>query len=275
MSTELISAVMILGGIGIFCGAALGVVSRFFGVKEDPRVEQVLELLPGANCGACGLAGCADYARAIVLNNASANLCTPGGAGTAEKIAGFLGVKVELRERQVAIVLCQGGNAEAQRKFIYNGVADCASATLVAGGDKACSYGCLGLGSCARVCPVGAIEITSNGLAVVHPELCIGCAKCVSICPRQLIRMVPESAEFHILCRNRDKGPVVRKFCSVGCIGCTLCAKAAPDSIKMEGPLAVMDYAKPLSDPVVMAKCPKKTIAQRDGRRKEEVGQCA
>ncbi len=274
MHGEIINAVMVLGGLGIFCGAALGLVSHYFGVKEDPRVEAVLGLLPGVNCGACGFAGCADYARAIVAQKAPPNLCAPGGNAVAEAIAAFLGVKAELRERQVAIVLCHGGQKEARRKFAYNGVADCAAAVLVAGGDKACAYGCLGLGSCARVCPVNAIEITGNGLAVVHPELCIGCGKCIAACPRQLIRLVPESAEFHVLCRNKDRGPAVRKVCAVGCIGCTLCARAAPESLKMEGALAVMDYAKPLADPAVAAKCPQKIIVRRSGRR-EEASVCA
>ncbi len=221
MNSEIFNAVMVLGGLGVFCGAALGLVSRFFGIKEDPRVAAVLNLLPGVNCGACGYAGCADYARAIVKQNAPGNLCAPGGHAAAEAIAAFLGVQAELRERQVAIVLCNGGSREARRKFAYNGVADCAAAMLVAGGDKACAYGCLGLGSCARVCPVNAIEITANGLAVVHPELCIGCGKCVAACPRQLIRLVPESAGYHVLCRNKDRAPAVRKVCKVGCIGCT------------------------------------------------------
>ncbi|MGI6087236.1 MAG: RnfABCDGE type electron transport complex subunit B [Kiritimatiellia bacterium] len=274
MNGEILNAVMVLGGLGIFCGVLLGLVSHYFGVEEDPRVAGVLELLPGANCGACGFAGCADFARAIVTQGAPVNQCAPGGNAVAGAVAAFLGVKAELCERKTAIVLCKGGHKEARRKFAYNGVADCAAAVLVAGGDKACAYGCLGLGSCARACPVNAIEITDNGLAVVHAELCIGCGKCVAACPRQLIQLVPESAEYHVLCSSKDRGPVVRKVCTAGCIGCTLCAKAAPESLKMEGALAVMDYTKPLADPVVAAKCPQKTIVQRSGCR-EEASICA
>lgn len=269
MASEVIKAVILLGGLGVFCGVVLGIVSRFFGVQEDHRVEAIAEMLPGANCGVCGFAGCVDYARAIVAGSTPPNMCAPGGPSTVAAIAEFLGVEAETRERKVALVMCHGGSCSAPRKFAYNGVADCVTAALVGGGDKACSYGCLGLGSCARVCPVDAIEITTDGLAVVHPELCISCGQCVSACPRQLISLVPESAEYHILCRSRDRGPAVRKVCAVGCIGCNICAKGAPDSCKMDGTLAVMDYETPLADPAVAAKCPRKIIIHRPGTRKE------
>jgi len=167
----------------------------------------------------------------------------------------------------VAIVLCQGDDRTAVRKFRYNGIADCAAAALVGGGDKACSYGCLGLGSCARVCPTDAIEITPAHLAVVHPELCIGCGQCVKACPKKIIQLVPESRQIHVLCRSQDRGNVVKKNCSVGCIGCTLCTKVAGNAIKMEGALAVVDYSQPLENDEPIAKCPQHTIVKRSGRK--------
>ncbi len=269
MSLEAVNPALLMGGVGLCCSALLGVAARFFAIHEDPRIAAIAALLPGANCGSCGLAGCAEYARAIVQQGAAINLCHPGGAETCRRIAAYLGVEAVAMERRVAIVLCGGDDTAAARKFQYNGIADCAAAAAVGGGDKACRYGCLGLGTCARVCPVGAVEITAGRLAVVHPELCIGCGQCVGACPRALIALVPESRRLHVLCRSRERGPVVRKQCAVGCIGCTLCAKAAPGAIRMEGPLAVVDYTQPLEETAIVAKCPQHSIVERSGRRQE------
>lgn len=265
MSPEILSSTFIVGGIGLFCGAALGLASRFFSVYEDPRISALVAFLPGANCCACGYAGCADYAKALVAGGAKANLCKPGGAESVGKIAALLGIEAVVGEREVAIVLCGGGDSVAAQKFRYNGVADCAAAVLVGGGFKACGYGCLGLGTCARVCPVGAIEITGDRLALVHPAICIGCGLCVPACPRQLIRLAPERRSLHVLCRSQDRGPVVKKCCSAGCIACTLCVKAADGVINMDGALAVVDYARPLENEAIIGKCPQHTIVKRAG----------
>jgi len=158
-------------------------------------------------------------------------------------------------ERRVAIVLCCGDDTEALRRAAYNGIADCAAAQATAGGDKGCAYGCLGYGSCARVCPVNAIRI-ANGIAKVDKALCIACGKCVAACPRKLIKLVPAAAEIHVLCSSKDKGPAVKKVCGTGCIGCRICTKLADGAITMDGFLAVVDYAKPLTNEETVAKCP-------------------
>ncbi len=264
---ELMIPAVVVGGIGAFCSVALAVASRFFEVEEDPRVEGVAALLPNVNCGACGLAGCIDYAKRIVLNGEAIDQCKPGGPDTVCAIAAFLGIEAKLSERKVAVVLCAGGDSQAARRFAYNGLADCAAAALVGGGDKSCVYGCLGLGSCARVCPAGAIEITEDRLAVVHPELCVGCGLCVKTCPKKIIRLVPEQRSIHVLCSSRDRGPVVRKKCKLGCIGCSLCARASDGAIAMDRNLAVVDYEKPLDNEVVITKCPQHTIVRRSGLR--------
>jgi electron transport complex protein RnfB len=246
-----------IGAIGLVCGIALALAARFLAVEEDPRIEAVENLLPGANCGGCGYAGCADYAKAIVVDGTAINLCAPGGGEVLEKLAHLMGQDAVAATRMVAIVLCGGDSDKAPRKAAYNGVADCTAAHSVGGGDKLCAHGCLGYGSCARVCPAGAIEITDKNLAVVHPDLCISCEACVKACPRSLIKMVPESHKIHVLCSSKDKGPVVKKACQVGCIGCTVCTKLAPDSaITMEGFLAVVDYTKTLETETVIEKCP-------------------
>lgn len=254
-----------IGGVGALCGGALALAAKFLSVYEDPRIGQASELLPGANCGGCGFAGCADYAKAIIVDGADINLCAPGGESTLKALAAMMGVTATAADKKVAIVLCGGNSKNAPRKFAYNGVADCTAAHATGAGDKKCSYGCLGYGSCSRVCPSGAIELTSN-LAVVHPDLCIGCGACVKTCPRNLIKMVPAKRFIHVLCSSKDKGPAVKKACSVGCIGCTKCTKLADnESITMNGPLAIVDYTKDLTNEDVIEACPSKCIKKVNG----------
>jgi Na+-translocating ferredoxin:NAD+ oxidoreductase RNF subunit RnfB len=248
-------SILWIGGIGAVCGTALAFASRYLTVEEDPRIEQVTNELPGANCGGCGFAGCADYARAMVTTSVTTALCPLCNSATLAKIAAIFGRTVEAVERKVARVHCGGSDSEALRRFAYNGIADCAAAAATGGGDKACAYGCLGYGSCVRVCPVGAIAI-SGGLASVNPATCISCGKCVPACPRGLITLVPAAAKIHVLCSSRDKGPVVKKVCGVGCIGCALCVKLSDGAIAMDGFLAKVDYSIPLTNDALVDKCP-------------------
>lgn len=250
-----------VAGVGMACGIALAMAAKYLAVKEDPRIGEVNELLPGANCGGCGYAGCADYAKAVVIDDVAINLCAPGAQAVIDDLAKYLGKTAEKAEKTVAKVMCGGNSEKAPRKFLYNGVADCGAAHAVGGGDKSCGYGCLGYGSCSRICPVAAIEITGANLAVVHPDLCIGCGACVRTCPRSLIKMIPASRSIHVMCSSKDKGPVTKKACKVGCIGCTVCTKLA-DSISMDGPLAIVDYSKELDNEAVVEKCPGKCIVK-------------
>jgi len=249
-----------VGGIGLVCGMALAMAARFLAVKEDPRIADVNEILPGANCGGCGYAGCTAYAEAIVLQGAPINMCAPGGAEVLGLLAHATGQDAVAAERKVAIVLCGGDNTKAPRKHLYNGLADCTAAHALGGGDKLCSYGCLGYGSCLRVCPNGSIKLI-DGLAVINPHACIGCAACVRTCPRALIKMAPYDRHIHVFCSSKDKGPIVKKACEVGCIGCRVCTKfAEDDAITMDGFLAIVDYDKPLDNEEVAGKCPGKCI---------------
>ncbi len=262
-----LSAILItsgaIGGVGLVCGTALALAAKFLAVKEDPRVEEMEEILPGANCGGCGFAGCADYAKAVVIDGASINLCAPGGAEVLGLMAEAMGQEASAEEKKVAVVMCAGDSEKAPRKHLYNGVADCAAAAAVGGGDKLCSYGCLGYGSCARVCPSGAIELKDN-IAIVHPDLCISCSACVKACPRDIIAMVPESKSVHVLCSSKDKGPVAKKACKVACIGCRMCLKLAGDSFEMDGFLALRNYDIPVTTEgeVIVDKCPGKCIVK-------------
>jgi len=260
METAVI-AVISLALICLALGLIIGVVAKMFAVSVDPRIGIVEELLPGANCGGCGFAGCSDFAKAVVAGKAEPAGCPVCSSDNAAKIAEELGLSAGDGGKKVAVVLCGGGMEKASAAVNYNGVKDCKSAALVADGFKGCAYGCLGFASCARACPFDAIEMV-DGLAVVHPELCVGCGKCVETCPRNLIKLVPASAEVHVYCSSPEKGPVKRKVCKVSCIGCRKCVKAAEEGqMEMDGFLAKVNYDNPPSKEVVeAAKCPTKAF---------------
>lgn len=253
--SPILQAVLVLLLLGLVLGLVIGIVSRLFGVEQDPRLEETEALLPGANCGACGFAGCADFAKALVGGKAEVGQCTSISAENCGRVAALLGMDAGMRAPKVAVVRCRGGQTQAEMAAEYNGVNDCRSAMLVAGGAKGCRYGCLGLGTCARNCPFGAIEI-KDGLAVVDPELCTGCGKCVATCPRGLIILVPKSAPIHVLCHSPEKGAVCKKVCSVSCIGCRKCVKNAEEGqMTMDGFLARVNYENP-PGPELAKVCP-------------------
>jgi len=252
----MVTAILCLGGIGLVAAVALGVAARYFAVEVDPREQALLELLPGVNCGACGYPGCSGYAKALAAGEVPPDRCPPGGAAVVAQLAALLGVAATAAEAQVAVVFCQGDDRLAQSKYQYHGLADCTAAQRLADGPKQCPGGCLGLGSCARACPFGAIEMTVDGLAVISRELCTGCRKCVAACPRQVIRMTPRAATVHVLCNSHDAGAVVRKYCAIGCIACQICVKTAPDAYRMEERLAVVVEGQDAAAAAAVARCP-------------------
>ncbi|MDO3378155.1 RnfABCDGE type electron transport complex subunit B [Geoalkalibacter halelectricus] len=256
----MLAAILSLGGIGLIAAIILGLAAKKFAVEVDPRELALLDALPGANCGACGYPGCSGFARALAEGRADPADCTPGGKETVAEIARILGVAATSPEPRIAVVLCQGDRNRAADKYRYLGIEDCNAAQKLAEGPKQCPGGCLGLGSCRRVCPFGAIEITPAGLAVISRELCTGCTKCVAVCPREVIRMTPAAAEVHVLCNSHDKGAVVRKYCSIGCIACHICHKAAPQAYVIEDFLARVDYAQGAAAAAAVDKCPTKCI---------------
>ena len=256
----MLASILSLGGIGMVAAVALGFAAKKFAVEVDPRELAAMEVLPGANCGACGFPGCAGYAKALVAGTIDLNQCPPGGADVVAKLAHILGVDASAAARQIAVVLCQGDNRKAQLKYRYLGLEDCTAAQRIADGPKACPGGCLGLGSCQRICPFDAIEMTADGLAVINREKCTGCRKCVAVCPRDVIRMTPYAASVHVLCNSHDKGALVRKYCQVGCIGCHICKKTVPDSYKIENFLAEVIYEHDTEAVEAIAKCPTKCI---------------
>lgn len=221
--------------------AMLAVGKKAFAVEVDERQEKIQDILPGANCGGCGYAGCSGYAGALVKGEAKPTLCPPGGAQLANEIGAIMGVEVGEVADMIALVACAGDSQYAPERADYLGVQTCQGAHAVAGGTKKCTWGCLGLGSCKDACPFGAVVMTDKKLAVVVPELCNGCGNCVAACPRNIIKLVPRSAKVHVLCTNPAKAKEVKAACSVGCTGCKLCNKQSP-AFKMVDALAVVDY---------------------------------
>ena len=256
----MLAAILSLGCIGLIAAIALGFAAKKFAVEVDPRELAAMEVLPGANCGACGFPGCAGYAKALVAGSIDLNQCPPGGADVVAQLARILGVEASATARQLAVVLCQGDNRRAQVKYHYLGLVDCTAAQKIAGGPKACPGGCLGLASCQRVCPFDAIEMTDEGLAVISREKCTGCRKCVAVCPRNVIRMTPYEAEIHVLCNSHDKGALVRKYCQIGCIGCHICKKTIPAAYEVEDFLATVIYEQDEEAVEAIGKCPTKCI---------------
>ncbi len=263
--TDVVNAILSLGILGALFGGVLAFAAKVFAVPTDPRVEQILEVLPKAQCGACGYAGCAGLAEAIAKGQAKNEGCVVGGATVAAAVAKIMGQEAaEMSERKVAVVHCNGGAGRVSGRFLYDGIADCRAATIpqVAGtlGHTQCRYGCLGFGTCVAACPFDAIHMGPEGLPVVDREKCTGCNKCVLACPRGIIELHPVSKRVHVLCRNKDRGAATRKYCTVGCIGCRACARAVPEGYAIQDNLAAVVYDKDVDVSPAIAKCPMKSI---------------
>jgi electron transport complex protein RnfB len=261
--------VLFVAGIAAVFGLGLAAAAKKFSVQVDPKVEQVRNVLAGANCGACGFAGCQSYAEAVVANpDVSPNLCTPGKAATAEAVALITGKKAEAKEPEFARIMCQGSWSKAVKRFKYEGVQDCRAAILAGGGDKACRYGCLGYGTCSRVCPFGAITMTDDHLPFVDITKCTGCRKCEQACPTKVIEVLPASKEVLVTCHSKDKGGDTRKNCEVGCIACGICVKVCPfDAPSVTNNLSRIDIDKCKVCGLCVAKCPTKAISDFIPRR--------
>ncbi len=257
-----------MGGLGSLLALGLVVASKKFAIVVEPKIEEIETALPGINCGACGFAGCRSLAEAIAAGTAPSNGCPVGGASVAEKIAAILGEDgAGAPERKIAQVLCKGGKAEAASRGTYNGPQDCRIANITQGGDKECTYGCLGLGTCVEACPFDAMAMNENGLPIVFEDKCTGCGRCVQACPRDIIVLVGEEYGVHIRCRSLSSGRDVRKVCQVGCIACQRCVRECPvDAISIVDNLARIDYDKCIVCRKCAAVCPVNTIEVQEGK---------
>ena len=266
MLTAILSAFLVIAGMGLVLGLGLAIADRKLAVVKDEKLVELEGIMPGANCGGCGYAGCSAYAEAVFKGEAEIGHCAPGGAALAEKMGQIMGLSVDVhQERMVAYVHCRGNVDVTGQDFTYQGMDDCNAAYLLQAGPNACKEGCLHLGSCMKVCPAEAIHRDEKGFIVVDPDKCIGCQKCTTVCPTGVIRMVPASATHVVACNNHEPGGKVRKECKVGCIGCRICENNFPASgCHVVDFLSSIDYAA-AHDQIgeAAAACPQKCIIER------------
>jgi RnfABCDGE-type electron transport complex B subunit len=261
---KVLYAFISVSALGILLGVALAIASKLLAVKKDKRIAQVEQQLPGLNCGACGYAGCAAYAEAIVEESVELTKCTPGGQATAKGLAAIMGQEVDLSgEKMVAQCFCNGDSAKAKTDYEYQGIRDCNAVHILYEGNKVCKYGCLGMGSCIRVCPVDAISYRENGLVWVDKDICISCERCIKVCPTGVMQWIPYDADYMVICNSKDKGAAVRKYCEVGCIACKLCEKKSPEGgYKVEDNLSRIDYSAEGEREEGMKACPTNCIIE-------------
>lgn len=263
----MLEPIIILGALGLLFGIGLFIASRVFFVKIDGRVEMIERVLPGTNCGACGLAGCTGLAKAIVHGQADVMGCVAGGENVADQVAEVMGVKAGAVEKKVAVLRCQGRNVKD--RFVYEGIRTCEAAILIQGGPKECSYGCIRFGDCAGACLFDALHMV-DGFPQVDEAKCTSCGKCVEACPKHLFELVGLGETVHVQCQSHDMPKNTRQVCDVGCIGCKKCEKICPfDAIHVENNLAVIDFEKCTSCGKCVDECPMNTIGQLRMKRKE------
>ena len=245
MISEFLIAACLMGGLGVILAIVLAIADKKFYVWEDPRIDQVEQMLPLANCGACGCPGCRAFAEKAVKGEIEPGKCTVNSPTGIARIAQFLQVDAGSHEKRVARLACAGGAHVARQKAHYAGLESCRAAALVSGGGKGCSWGCLGLADCERVCEFHAIHMEVNGLPVVTESKCTACGDCVEICPKDLFSLHPVSHRLWVACRNLLNGEIAEAECAVACTACGRCAADAPAGlISMVNNLAVVDYSR-------------------------------
>lgn len=259
-------AILTLAALAFLFASLLVLAHRKLHVDEDPRIDAALQMLPGTNCGACGYPGCLGLAEAMAGGQALPGKCTVMSEDEREDVARFLGVDVGAEEKVVARLACAGGTNVARNRARYEGLESCRAATLVAGGGKACFWGCLGLGDCEAVCDFDAIYMNEQDLPVVIPERCTACGDCVEACPKDLFVLMPMEQKLIVQCKNLLEGDEAVATCRVACNACGRCAADAPDVIEMINGLAVVDYGKnELASPAATARCPTGAIRWVEG----------
>ncbi len=240
---DILTAPGIMAGLSLFFGVILAVAYRLLRVEEDPRIQRTEELLPGTNCGACGEPGCLPFAIKLVNGKTQASKCTVASSDGIEAIAEYLGVDPGEQDKRVARLHCAGGKAQAFQIAEYVGFESCRAASVVSGGGKGCSWGCLGLADCDIACTFDAIHMNSNGLPVVDVDKCTACGDCVAACPKDLFEVLPLNQKLFVQCNTPLDSDAALSLCSVACDACGKCASdATPGLIRMENNLPVLNY---------------------------------
>ena len=258
---SLFTVVGIVAAIAIVFALLIVLVSKLCFVKADEKAEAVLSHLAGANCGGCGYAGCADFAKAVAEGKAQFTACGPTSNEDKAEIANILGLPFTAGEKMVATVHCAGGKV-CLNKYDYVGNEGCSAQMALLGGSKVCPNGCLGAGSCEANCPFHAIKVI-DGVSYVNKALCTACGVCVNTCPKKIVDLIPASSKVYVACSTVCKGKEVMNMCKVGCIGCGLCAKNCPNgAITMVNNVAVIDYSKCTGCKICVNKCPRKCIKE-------------
>ncbi len=267
----ILASVAVLGGVGLTFGTLIALANRKLYVWEDPRIDELTDILPGANCGACGFAGCRGFAEAAIDGSVAPAGCTVLSEFELEDVAEMLGVDAGEADKVVARLLCAGGTDVAPRKALYDGIESCAAAVAVSGGGKACAWGCVGLSDCAVVCTFDAIRMNDVDLPIVDPEKCTACNDCVEACPLDLFVLMPMDHRLIVQCKNLLEGDSATAVCAVACNTCGRCAQDAPEVVRMSDGLAVVDYDKiHLADPSAAARCPTGAIRWVEGTQRFE-----
>jgi electron transport complex protein RnfB len=263
----ILNAILILGGVGLAFGILIALANKRLKVWQDPRIDVVASLLPNANCGACGLPGCRAFAEQAVAGTIQPAQCSVSNDAAHQAIASYLGVDAGQAVKRVARLFCAGGSHVAVQQAEYRGLGTCGAAAAVAGGGKACAWGCVGLADCERACAFGAIRMNSNGLPVVDPVRCTACGDCVRACPKELFAVLPLASPLLVQCKNLIAGDVVLEQCRVGCTACGKCAlDAAPGLISVASGVAVVNYERiDAVEPRVVERCPTGAIVWLQG----------
>ena len=235
--------ILIMSIMGILFGLGLAFASRIFRVDIDPKIEKILSVLPGTNCGACGRAGCAGLAEGIAKGELNETSCAVGGEDVSNKISDILGTERKALTKKVARVRC-GGGEKSKDKYIYKGGTTCSAVKLLAGGQKLCKFACLGFGDCIKVCPFDAIHMSPDGIPIIDSEKCTACGKCIDVCPKNIISLEDVQERYYVQCLSQDKAGVVKNACKVGCIGCKICEKLSKGIFIVENNLARIDYCR-------------------------------
>ncbi len=263
----LLTAVGAIGGLTLVLASLLVLAHRKLHVEEDPRIDVVEELLPHANCGACGFPGCRPFAEALVAGDVLPGKCTVSTEQGRIEIADYLGVDVGAEERWVARLACAGGSNVARNHARYDGPQTCRAAAMVAGGGKGCFWGCLGLSDCYEACDFDAIQMNRHGLPVVSEEKCTACGDCVEACPKDLFSLHPVSHRLWVACKSLEAGDELVEDCEVACTACGRCALDAPGLITMIDNLPVVDYARKHDTQLPIQRCPTGAIVWIDAER--------